>query len=466
MPRSQSPQRVTRERHCASPSSSRGRRRRLAAASLTLLAATLAACSPSARPTQAPTTAAGSPSSTPSHQAYDELRIDTASLPAPGIASPTSVSGGGSLTDRQQYTYTATWNGSYQVGSTDISKAPPGSADLPITPRGSITLTNTTPGRQAPAGVLRGAALHAVFASGRPACAGLPEDVLGRTTYCALDVADGAFDTQIDAGSSAKAASAPPTALRVAEGQVLATKADLAKGPDLWVLTAGYGSRVVVPEPACSENWNPLGMANTVVWASTPPAGCVVPLTGATKPVVAGDGKAAGAVINDLLTNHQQEQLPRCPALPADGDGTIASLTTGVEGLDGSLSFGPLTVPQDLKGNDMACMTTQGAPGGIILRLGRSAPQDVDPQVSADDAMKAMSMTITASQPVQLLDGTMLVVAVGTSGATIAHWDDGQLSISASIGSDGTQAQKFQRIAVWMAANLPAILANVAAFQN
>jgi len=443
-----------------------------------VIAVTVAGCTAANPDDTTSESVSPSPSASPTADAsFDSVTIDPANL----AASVNQVSASAELTDQQGYTYDASWWGSYEVGEPDISEAPPGFADLPVFARAGVTLRNTTAGRDAPAALLAQATLLALFASDRLACAVLPDSVnVANTTYCLLSDAKfvGQY-TQLNSplapDETTEGSDSLQSPVRVSEDQVASVAADLASGPTAWVFaapqpTTDFGINydgVTSPTGSCELPGQGFGIPDTtILWASTELAGCPTPLIGATAVSSSpADGEAAGQVIDDLFSNWADATLSRCPALRAGGS-AIRPIVAGMDGVDGSLSFEPVAVPQDIEGNQILCSTPEGAPGGVFLRLQRPDLTEVDPQAMANRARDAYGGHLTISQPIDLAGGT-LVISAADGATAIVTWSDGNLNVSGYVGTDPADSEqaKFDRVARWMALNLPTMLDNIAAFE-
>lgn len=424
-----------------------------------------------------------SPSASPTADAdFDSVTIDPANL----AASVNQVSASAELTDQQGYTYDASWWAAYEVGDPDISEAPPGFTDVTVQVSAGFALQNTTPGREAPATVLGRATLLALFARDRPVCASAGWfTAFSDIAYCAFgvtEVNDGVWVVNgteltgpLPPGGSTEGSDASTWSLRVSEDQIATVLADLTSGPTGWALAALAPSTSYLP----GDNYD--GVSNlsgscqldggfgvpdrTVAWASSELAGCPTPLVGTSAASAASaDGEAAGQVIDHLFSNWAESTLSRCPVLPAGG-GTIRPVVAGMVGLDDTLSFEPVTVPQDLEGNSISCSTPEDTPGGVFVRLERPDLTAVDPQAIANRARDAYGGHLTISQPIELLTGTLVISAA--SATAIATWSDGNLNVSGYVGTDPADSEQasFDRVARWMALNLPTMLDNIAAFE-
>jgi len=463
--------------HVTLPSTSRGRSgwlRVLAAGVTAVVTVAMAGCTsdgPSPDDLGPP-----SPSSSEPAAPLDDATFSTITI-SPDALTPSAreASASAALVDGHDYTYDASWWASYELGEPDISSAPPGSTDLPGYSVSGVSLRNTTAGRNAPADLLASATILPLFASDRPACTVLSDVVnVAGTTYCYIGAAkyvgqNAQLNSPLAPDETSEGSSPEQWYVRVPESQVASVTADLASGPTAWVFAVRtpdlffgtYYPGVVSPAGSCTLPGQGFGIPDTMIlWASSELPGCPAPLIGGAAP--AADGVAAGQVVDDLFTNWADTPLSRCPALPAGGS-TIRPIVAGMDGVDDSLSFGPVSVPQDSDGNMIYCSTE---PGGGEVRLGHPDLTAVDPQARANRA-REINEPLTISEPIDLLGGTLIVARVSDgNGGAIVTWSDGNLNISGQIETDGAGAEQgiFDRAARWMVLNLPSMLANIAAF--
>lgn len=114
----------------------------VAVASIIAACVALSGCASKPKPYVAP----NPPASTMATQAADQ-----SPAPAPTSTSPFATSGSMSLKDKQGYTATLTFSSESQNGFLpDVSKAAPGYTDFAIATSESVSLENTTPGRDEP----------------------------------------------------------------------------------------------------------------------------------------------------------------------------------------------------------------------------------------------------------------------------------------------------------------------------